>query len=141
MYDLTTIAEHTTTTDAGRAAAAQPARSAAGLAAMIERIGETIDGETAGIRAGGDGFDIKASNARKSRHLYELSKAIKGVQDPGLLAEHADAIRGLREKLAVNERAILAHMSAVSEVAELIQGAIQRAEADGTYSAQEFSST
>jgi hypothetical protein len=44
----------------------------------------------------------------------------------------------LREKLAANEAVILAHLSAVAEVATLMQDAIQRADADGTYSVDEF---
>jgi hypothetical protein len=44
----------------------------------------------------------------------------------------------LREKLANNEKALRAHLSAVTEVAGLIRDAIQKAEADGTYSVNEF---
>ena len=44
----------------------------------------------------------------------------------------------LRDKLATNEAAILAHLNAVNEVATLMQNAIQRSETDGTYSAGEF---
>jgi len=44
----------------------------------------------------------------------------------------------LRDKLARNEAVIGAHLSAVAEVAALMQEAIQRAEADGTYSADAF---
>ena len=47
----------------------------------------------------------------------------------------------LRDKLATNEAAILAHLNAVNEVATLMQSAIQRAETDGTYSAGEFGRT
>ena len=41
-------------------------------------------------------------------------------------------------KLADNEAAIRAHLSAVNEVATLMQNVIQHAENDGTYSAGEF---
>jgi hypothetical protein len=44
----------------------------------------------------------------------------------------------LRQKLARNEAAILAHLNAVTEVANLLKDAIQHAEADGTYSAGQF---
>jgi hypothetical protein len=135
MYDLTTIAQQSTTNQAP--AAAQPVRTAASLVAMIERVSEAIESETAGIRQG-SGFDIKASNARKSRHLYELSKAFKSVEDVKQVAGPADALRRLRDRLAANERAIQAHMSAVSEIADLLQNAIQHAEADGTYSASGY---
>lgn len=109
------------------------------LSAIIGRIETAIDEETAALRGNLD-FDIPASNARKSRYLYELNKASRciGLQD--ISAEERARLAGLREKLAVNEAAILAHISAVTEVAALIQKAIERAETDGTYSAREFAS-
>lgn len=113
-----------------------PARPAS-LASIINRIEEAVDEETASIKTDMN-FDLKASNARKSRCLYELSKATKGIDAHRLIAEQRDAIVRLRDKLARNEAAIRAHLSAVNEVASLIQGAIQRAEADGTYSEGEF---
>jgi hypothetical protein len=107
------------------------------LASIIRRIEDAIDIETAGIRSDLN-FDIAASNARKSRYLYELSKAASALGQRQLGEEHRESLRRLRAKLEVNERVILAHLGAVKEVADLLQGAIQRAEADGTYSASEF---
>ncbi|RJT39006.1 hypothetical protein D3227_15030 [Mesorhizobium waimense] len=107
------------------------------LAAIIGRIEEAVDEETAGIRTG-TGFDLKASNARKSRYLYELTRAIKGGNEVEFLEQHREGLTRLRQKLARNEAAILAHLNAVNEVASLLKNAIQRAEADGTYSAGEF---
>lgn len=107
------------------------------LSAILGRIEEIVDAETAAIRTDVR-FDIKASNLRKSRYLYELNKAVSGLGDTALGDEHRDGIIRLREKLSANEAAILAHLNAVTEVATLMQDAIQRAEADGTYSASEF---
>jgi len=107
------------------------------LSAILGRIEEAVDNETSSIRTD-IRFDIKASNARKSRYLYELSKAVSGLGQMALPEEHRDGISRLREKLAANEAAILAHLNAVTEVAALMQDAIQRGEADGTYSASEF---
>ncbi len=107
------------------------------LAALIGRIEEAVEEETAAIRSD-PGFDIKASNARKSRCLYELNRAVKGIAQPQLLAEHRDGLARLRQKLARNEAALLAHLNAVNEVANLLKNAIQNAEADGTYSAGQF---
>ncbi len=107
------------------------------LSHIVRRLEETVDAETAAIRTDVR-FDIKASNARKSRQLYELNRAIAGLDDQPLPAEHKAMILRLREKLAANERAILAHLNAVGEVATLLRDAIQHAEADGTYSAHEF---
>ena len=109
----------------------------AALSAIIGRIEEAIEQETAGIRGNPD-FDIKASNARKSRHLYELNRAMKGLPQTEVLSEHHEALTRLREKLTANEKALRAHLSAVTEVAGLIQDAIQKADADGTYSVNEF---
>ncbi|MEI9402791.1 hypothetical protein [Mesorhizobium argentiipisi] len=114
-------------------AAARPGN----LAAIIGRIEEVVDEETAGIR-GGTAYDLKASNARKSRYLYELNRALKGANEIEFLEQHREGLLRLRQKLARNEAAILAHLNAVNEVATLLRNAIQRADTDGTYSAGEF---
>ncbi|MCR4264815.1 hypothetical protein [Nitratireductor sp. ZSWI3] len=133
MYDLTTIAKPDDTAvrqNAGH-------HGGASALAIMRRIEETIDAETAAIRSD-PRFDIKASNTRKSRHLYELSKALKSTDEAGLAAAHRDALVRLRNKLAANEATIKAHMSAVGEVANLLQDAIERVQTDGTYSEREF---
>ena len=120
----------------GREPAPMPARPAS-LSTILNRIEQAVDEETASIRTDMN-YDLKASNARKSRYLYELSRAVKGVSAPQLIAEQRDAIVRLRDKLGRNESAIRAHLNAVNEVAALIESAIRRAETDGTYSAGEF---
>ena len=114
-----------------------PGEALMNLTAIIGRIEETVETETASIRTDVR-FDIRASNARKSRYLYELNKAIGGLNGSTVPQDQHGSIIRLREKLAANERAILAHLNAVGEVAALMQDAILRAEADGTYSANEF---
>jgi len=109
----------------------------ASLSTIIARIEQAVDEETASIRTDMN-YDLKASNARKSRYLYELSRAMKGLGATQLIAEQREAVVRLRDKLAKNESAIRAHLNAVNEVATLIQSAIQRSETDGTYSAGEF---
>lgn len=116
------------------AAAARPGN----LSVILDRIEKAIEEETAAIRSE-PRFDIKASNARKSRHLYELARAMNGIGAADLVAEQKEGIVRLRKKLIENEAVLRAHLSAVGEVAGLIQDAIERAEADGTYSASEFS--
>ena len=115
------------------AAAARPGN----LAAIIGRIEEVVDEETAGIRSG-TAYDLKSSNARKSRYLYELNRALKGANEIEFLEQHKEGLQRLRQKLAKNEAAILAHLNAVNEVATLLRNAIQRADTDGTYSVGEF---
>lgn len=107
------------------------------LTAIINRIEEAVETETAAIRTDMN-FDLKASNARKSRCLYELNRAMKNLAVEDLVDEHKEGLLRLRGKLERNEAALLAHLSAVSEVANLMKSAIQHAEADGTYSAGEF---
>ncbi|MBE7184375.1 MAG: hypothetical protein INR68_08230 [Methylobacterium mesophilicum] len=107
------------------------------LAAIIERTAEALDEETQGIRTDVR-YDLKASNARKSRCLYELSKAAKGMAEADILAQHGPALKLLREKLNRNEATIRAHLSAVGEVAALLQDVIERSQSDGTYSAGGF---
>lgn len=117
--------------------AVEQAAPAVNLGALLGRIEDAISEETASIRTD-IGFDIKASNARKSRYLYELNRALKGAREGSVPAEHRDSLIRLRDKLADNEAAIRAHLSAVNEVASLMQNVIQHAENDGTYSAGEF---
>ncbi|WP_246248989.1 hypothetical protein [Chelativorans alearense] len=107
------------------------------LLALIERITDAIEAETAAIRSDPK-YDIKASNARKSRHLHELGKAFKGIVPEDLGVDHREAMLRLRGKLAANEATIEAHLGAVGEVAALLQKAIEQAQADGTYTVREF---
>lgn len=125
---------------AARTVQARPAADFApltDLTAIIGRIEAAIGEETAAIGSDPD-FDIKGSNARKSRYLYDLNRAVKGLPGGRMPAEHRERLTRLRSLLAENERAVLAHLNAVNEVAGLIREAIQRAETDGTYSAGEF---
>ncbi|RWA73009.1 hypothetical protein [Mesorhizobium sp.] len=135
MADQTDLSNLPARTAAPEAPAA-PVRPG-NLAAIIGRIEEAVDEETAGIRSGTD-YDLKASNARKSRYLYELTRALKGANEIEFLEQHREGLARLRQKLAKNEAAILAHLNAVNEVATLLKNAIQRADTDGTYSAGEF---
>lgn len=107
------------------------------LLAIIARIEEALDDETHGISTDRN-YDLKASNARKSRCLYELTKATRGLTPQEMRPEHRDGMVRLRGKLERNASIVRAHMDAVGEVASLIQTAIQRAEDDGTYSSGEF---
>lgn len=118
---------------ANRAAGPQ----AEALLALLGRIEETVEAEASGIR-NGFRFDIKASNARKSRQLYDLGRAFEGLDPQTLDVEQRAALARLREKLASNEATIKAHLSAVGEVAGLLQQAIEEVQADGTYSISAF---
>ncbi len=115
----------------------RPGVAPADLGVILARIEESIDLETSAIRSDMD-FDIAAANARKSRHLYDLTRALRGQDDEALLAAFRPEIERLRDKLALNQGVISAHLEAVTEVATLVKEALQDAEADGTYSQAEF---
>ncbi|WP_367718134.1 hypothetical protein AB2N04_07825 [Nitratireductor sp. GISD-1A_MAKvit] len=131
MYEMTSAPS------SQKAAFSMNQHGGASALAIMRRIEETIEAETQAIRTDPD-FDLKASNARKSRHLYELTRALKGANEAGLASAHRDALLRLRDKLAENEATIRAHMSAVNDVAELVQSAIESAQTDGTYSENAF---
>ena len=61
------------------------------LAAIIGRIEEAVEEETAGLK-NDTSYDLKASNARKSRYLYELTRAMKGANELEFLEEHRDSL-------------------------------------------------
>lgn len=107
------------------------------LVSIINRIEDAIERETAAIRKDIN-FDIRESNSRKSRYLYEFSRATKGLGVDDLRPEHREGILRLRRKLEINERTVLAHLNAVAEVAAMIQKAIETSDGDGTYSAGAF---
>ena len=107
------------------------------IPAIIRRIEEAVDAETAAIRTDVN-FDLKASNTRKSRYLYELNRATRGLDMRLVGSDIRTGLARLRKKLEDNEQAILAHLNAVKEVASMLQTAIQHAENDGTYSAHQF---
>ncbi|MDN2580744.1 hypothetical protein [Aquibium sp. ELW1220] len=108
----------------------------ASLPGIIARIEEAVEVETRSIRTDVT-FDLQASNDRKSRYLYELNKAVRDIR-PDVLQANRDGIIRLRGKLAENQAAIAAHLKAVTEVAGLIQDAIEQSEADGTYGSDAF---
>lgn len=106
---------------------------AASILTILGRIEMAVETETTAINSD-PAFDIKASNARKGRCLYELNRAMKGISLQQLGDDAREAVVRLRHKLVANEAAIRAHLSAVNEVATLLQDVIHHSEADGTYS-------
>lgn len=124
-------------TDASGQIASSVVAENSSLQTIIKRIRECVEMETQAIRADSR-YDAKQLNSRKSRLLYELGRAGKGLN----LADFDDQCREdfaeLRKALAENESVLKAHISAVSEVASIVQDAIERDETDGTYTAGEF---
>ncbi|MGN6549660.1 MAG: hypothetical protein ACTHJ3_07195 [Pararhizobium sp.] len=83
-------------------------------------------------------FDVRASNIQKSRCLYELTQLSRSVGRGDLTERSARRLDDVRAMLAANEKKLRAHVEAVRSVAGLIKEAMQAAEADGTYTADQF---
>jgi hypothetical protein len=83
-------------------------------------------------------FDLKVSNAHKSRCLYELSMLFRDTDPAEMAAAHIEQLHGLKKKLVLNARRVEAHLEAVRAVAEILKNAVQDADADGTYSQEQF---
>lgn len=109
------------------------------LQSIVRRIRDCVELETNSIRTVSD-FDAKQLNSRKSRLLYELGRASRNTDLADLDKACIDDFRALRVALAENETVLKSHMSAVTEVAGIVQKAIEREEADGTYTTAGFAS-
>ena len=107
------------------------------IKSVLGRLEMIIDNEN--DRIGRDPqFDLKVSNAHKSRCLYELSTLFRDTDPAQLAATHIEQLHGLKKKLALNARRVEAHLEAVRAVAEILKNAVQDADADGTYSQEQF---
>ncbi|AKI02129.1 hypothetical protein IMCC20628_03440 [Hoeflea sp. IMCC20628] len=105
--------------------------------AVLLRLEAIVDAENAAI--GSDPkFDLRQSNAVKSRCLYDMTMLFKGINPDRLDHAHLDHLKTVKAKLDVNSLKVGAHMEAVRDIAELIKGTVTESEADGTYSADQF---
>lgn len=107
------------------------------LSGILTRLETVLETENA--RIGTDpAFDVKASNAQKSRCLYELNLLFRSVGEARVPPSFQDRLRSLRTTLQTNSTRVKAHLDAVKGVTDLINEAMQAAEADGTYSIDQF---
>lgn len=88
--------------------------------------------ETAALKANRR-YDMVASNARKSRLLYELSRASGGTHAQDRSPELSAQIKTLKAELATNALLVEGHVSALREIGELMISLVRRDDADGTY--------
>lgn len=107
------------------------------LNGVLDRLERVLANENRGIGADPH-FDVRASNVQKSRCLYELTQLSRSVGRGDLTERSARRLDGIRTMLAANEKKLRAHVEAVRSVAGLIKEAMQAAEADGTYTADQF---
>jgi len=104
---------------------------------VLGRLEMIIDNENQRIGADPE-FDLKVSNAHKSRCLYELTMLFRGTDPKSIATNHIDQMHGLKSKLALNARRVEAHLNAVRAVADLLKNAARDAEGDGTYTQEQF---
>ncbi|HHV68184.1 flagellar protein FlgN [Brucella intermedia] len=128
------------TSEPGQALAEEPAENPAlkPVVRAIQRLEDVIDTETRLLLEGGNP-DLAEINARKSRGLYDFNKAIKkaaGAAEPATMKPLQPLLDRLKHKLEKNCEALQLHLRAVGELADLIRGALETQEADGTYSMQ-----
>lgn len=83
-------------------------------------------------------FDLKVSNAHKSRCLYELTMLFRSTDPDELAGAHIPQMHALKEKLALNARRVEAHLHAVRAVADILKNAARDADGDGTYTQEQF---
>jgi hypothetical protein len=104
---------------------------------VLGRLEMIIDNENS--RIGVDPkFDIKTSNAHKSRCLYELTMLHRAAAPGEISPSFASQTRHLRQKLKLNAQKVEAHLEAVRSVVDLLKTAAQDADADGIYTEAQF---
>ncbi|MDK4721923.1 MULTISPECIES: hypothetical protein [Rhizobium] len=107
------------------------------IKSVLGRLEMIIDNENNRIGTDPE-FDLKVSNAHKSRCLYELSMLFRDTDPADLAAAHIGQLHDLKKKLVLNARRVEAHLEAVRAVADILKNAVQNADADGTYSQEQF---
>lgn len=104
---------------------------------VLGRLELIVDNENQ--RIGSDPqFDLKVSNAHKSRCLYELTMLFRSTDPEELAGAHIHQMHALKEKLALNARRVEAHLHAVRAVADILKNAARDADGDGTYTQEQF---
>lgn len=104
---------------------------------VLGRLEMIIDNENSRIGVDAE-FDIKTSNAHKSRCLYELTMLHRDTLPGEFSPAFASQTRHLRDKLEINSQKVEAHLDAVRSVVDLLKTAAQDADADGIYSEAQF---
>lgn len=107
------------------------------IRSVLGRLELIIDNEN--DRIGTDPqFDLKVSNAHKSRCLYELTMLFRDTPIGEMAQNHLGHMHALKDKLALNASRVEAHLDAVRSVADILKNAMRDEDADGTYSQEQF---
>jgi hypothetical protein len=104
---------------------------------VLGRLEMILDNEN--TRIGIDpSFDLKTSNARKSRCLYELTMLHRDASPNEISLAFVSQTQYIKTKLVMNSQKVNAHMEACRSVVDLLKTAVQEADADGIYTEQQF---
>jgi hypothetical protein len=104
---------------------------------VLGRLEMILDNEN--TRIGVDpSFDLKTSNAHKSRCLYELTMIHRDASPDEISPAFVSQTRHIKTKLMTNSQKVNAHMEACRSVVDLLKAAVQDADADGIYTEQQF---
>lgn len=107
------------------------------LKTVLGRLELIIDNENE--RIGKDAmFDLKTSNAHKSRCLYELTMLCRDTNPGEFPVGFSSQMKFLKQKLLVNARKLEAHLNAVRTVTDILRSAAQEHDGDGTYTQEQF---
>ncbi|WP_420960863.1 flagellar protein FlgN [Brucella sp. IR073] len=101
----------------------------------IERLETVVETETQLLLEGAHP-DLADINARKSRGLYDFTRAMNKASaraEASALRTLQPLLDRLRQKLERNCEALQLHLRAVGELSDIIRTAIETHEADGTY--------
>lgn len=104
---------------------------------VLDRLERILAAENAGIGTDPE-FDVRNSNIQKSRCLYELSQLSRNLAPEQISPASAKQLAGVRALLGINATRLHAHVEAMQAVTRLLKEAMQAAEADGTYSIDQF---
>lgn len=107
------------------------------LKTVLGRLEMILDNENE--RLGKDAkFDIKTSNAHKSRCLYELTMLCRDTNPEEFPNGFSGQMKYLKQKLMLNARKLEAHLNAVRTVTDILRAAVQDNDGDGTYTQEQF---
>lgn len=107
------------------------------IVGVLSRLEAIVDAENAAIGTDPK-FDLARSNSIKSRCLYDITMLFNGTRPADLEPAHKAHLETVQAKLKTNNLKVKSHMDAVRGIAEMIKETVAAAEADGTYSEDQF---
>jgi hypothetical protein len=103
----------------------------------IARVEETLQMETA-IVSEYRNDELPMLNERKTRALFDLDRAIKGLHPEDVTEDAWRRVSGLRDQLEESRRLLLIHLNAAREISALIEKVMAESDSDGTYNFASF---